>query len=85
LIPTLIAVGIIGLLLGFRFRISTLVFANAIMVCAIVVWGTLEGWSIATTVMMLIACLTVASGAYLLGLSLFSLLRCVSAKPGSNS
>ncbi len=83
MILTLIAVGIVGLLLAGRYRITTVVVASVIVVCAIVVWGTVAGWSIAKTGLLLVACLTVINAAYLLGLFLFRILRRGSENPST--
>lgn len=85
LIFILIAVGFLGLLIGCRFRIPALVLVNTIIVCTISVAGIVEGWSIAKTVLLLFTFLTVASVAYLLGLSLFKIFSSLSARRNQNS
>lgn len=85
LILILIAVGFLGLLIGCRFRIPALVLVNTIIVFTISIASVIEGWSVAKTVLWLLTFLTVASVAYLLGLSLLKVFSNLSARRGQNS
>jgi hypothetical protein len=84
LILTLILVGIVGLLLAGRYRITSVVLAGLIFVFAIIVLGAVEGWSIAQTAILVAASLTVINAAYLLGLFLFRILRGRSENPNGS-
>jgi hypothetical protein len=82
----MLAVSLIGLLLGIRLRVPALVFAAMILVVAGIGFGQVAQWSLQRTALSVLAALVVLNCTYLVGLCLsFAFTRLKSRKVMENS